>query len=925
MRKRAVMLSAVLAVALLMSTSPAAERVVLDTGSAWRLRETWSTDVARLDSGKLLRVNPYKPRQDLEYKDQVLVAKKYALREATRLEGSPSPPGDWREVTFDDARWSRLNGPFDGFTYRAIAQLSVRGRFEVTDPEKVGETSLAVVFQGGLAAYLNGKEIARSHLPAGMTGTVHVGTVPVDTLADDYPMETYATADGKLIQQGWYAGRNRVASYRVPKELYDEWVAGYRKRSRTLEVKVPATMLRKGTNVLALEVHRAPGAELMFAVVSQAGSFDRNTRSTYWWNRCELESVKLTAPDDAPGVTPNTDRPKTLRVRNCPVFHRVDPREWGDPLETLGPVRLVGVRNGTFSGKVVVSAVKPLANLRAECTDLAGPAGNRIDRSSIRVRFPRCEKLDRYHTMFDALDPAPDLTVERPGNTQPVWVTVRVPKDAAPGDYAGTLNLTVDPAGGAGDEEPVKVPVALKVIGWTLVDPQQFTTHVGIIQSPESVAEKHSVPMWSEKHWTLVERSFELMGRLGAKTIHIPVKCRTHFGNPHTMVRWVQQPDGTHKLDFTRVERYLDVATKHLGKVPVVCLAIYDGGPSNSRPDPPGTFVTEVNCATGKLQDLKAPDWGTPESREFWKPLLDGMRERLAKRGMEKSLMVGLAQGVAWECVQDLKAVAPDVPWVAHSHLYHETFGERHGMTGQPVEYLAQVGGLFSVFWDPEDGRPFYGWRNPQRMVTYPRDDTGAGVGPCLRVTSGLPVYRLGAEGSILSGRQDRYPHKWGARAESMALQHGRSFPGLRGFGRLGADFWPVLESKTQTYPLCGRYPGSDWGTLSLKWVVPYLFGAGRDGAVETIRSEMLLEGLQEAEARIFVQDALLDDDVRAKLPAALAARLEKLTTERTRALRYISEFYGSGNIDLLLEPTWQDASEELYRAAAEVAKTLGR
>ncbi|HUV39174.1 MAG TPA: hypothetical protein VMY39_06145, partial [Planctomycetota bacterium] len=89
MRKRAVMLSAVLAVALLMSTSPAAERVVLDTGSVWRLHETWSTDVARLDSGKLLRVNPYKPRQDLEYKDQVLVAKKYALREATRLEGSP--------------------------------------------------------------------------------------------------------------------------------------------------------------------------------------------------------------------------------------------------------------------------------------------------------------------------------------------------------------------------------------------------------------------------------------------------------------------------------------------------------------------------------------------------------------------------------------------------------------------------------------------------------------------------------------------------------------------------------------------------------------------------------------------------------------------------------------------------------------------
>ena len=909
MQRRAAHLLVLVTTVTLTTSVFAAERVVLDTRSAWRFHETWQTDVARLGSGKLIRVNPYKPRQDLEYKDQVLVAKQYGLREAKRIEGSSLPPTDWRETEFNDGDWQRLNGPFLGFSYRGISLLCVRGRFEVTDAAKTGELSLSVVFQGGIVAYLNGKEIARSHLPQGQLKAL--------TLAEPYPPETYATADGKLIQQRWYRGGTGVASYKVPKPLRAVWLTGYAKRSRKLEVKVPVTTLQKGTNVLALEVHRAPGAELMFAKVSRAGSFDRNTRRVYWWNRAGVESVRLTAADDAAGVRPNNKAPKGFRVRNVPVFHSVNPRTWPDPLETLQPIRLVGVRNGTFSGKVVVTSAKPLAKLKAAVTELSGPPGARIAADRIAVRYPRYEKLSRYSKRFDALDASPKMAEPRPNNTQPVWVTVTVPEDARPGNYAGTLTVTAD------GEDPVRVPVELKVINWTLPNPQGFTTHAGIIQSPESVAEKYNVPMWSERHWRLIERSFVLMAQLGGKSLFIPVKCRTHFGNPHTMVRWVAQPDRSHKLDFSLVEKYLDVATKHLGKIPIVCLAIYDGGPSNTRPDPPGTFVTEVNCATGKLQDLKAPDWGTEESRAFWKPVFDGMREILKKRGMEQSLMVGLAQSVRWQAAQDLKAVAPDAEWVAHSHLYNTEFGRRHQRPGQPVGYLAQVGGMYSVFWDPEDGRPFYGWRNPFRVVTYPRDDSGAGVGPCLRVTSGLPVYRLAAEGSILSGRQDRYPGKWGARVESAALKSKKAFPGIRGFGRLGADFWPVLKSKRGVYPLAGRYPGSDWGTLSLKHVVPYLLASGEDGAIATIRFEMLRESLQEAEARIFVQDALLDEAPRHKLGPALAAKLDKLTTERTRALRYISEFYDGGNTTLLLPASWRDRSAELYEAAADVAGKL--
>ena len=160
---------------------------------------------------------------------------------------------------------------------------------------------------------------------------------------------------------------------------------------------------------------------------------------------------------------------------------------------------------------------------------------------------------------------------------------------------------------------------------------------------------------------------------------------------------------------------------------------------------------------------------------------------------------------------------------------------------------------------------------------------------------------------------------------DSMAVRGHKNFPGVAGFGRLGADFWPLLKSKRATYPIAGRYPGSDWGTLDVKDVSPYLLMPGKDGPISSVRFELLREGLQEAEARIFVQNALLDETQRAKLGKPLADRLRKLTTHRTRTFRYIAEYWDDVGGRYLLSPDWDHMNAKLYRAAAEVAKALGR
>ena len=90
-----------------------------------------------------------------------------------------------------------------------------------------------------------------------------------------------------------------------------------------------------------------------------------------------------------------------------------------------------------------------------------------------------------------------------------------------------------------------------------------------------------------------------------------------------------------------------------------------------------------------------------------------------------------------------------------------------------------------------------------------------------------------------------------------------------------------------------------------------------------TERLEMLREGLQETEARIFIERALIDPAKRATLGAELAERCQAMLDERVRdRLRAIG---GKDSSDWLwfISSGWRRRSEQLYAAAAEVARAL--
>ena len=877
----------------------------------WRYWETWQAEVFKMDSGEIVRADAIRPVESKKGPDGKPINeggqgwnRKYALapHKAKRLDGSPLPPEGWQKVDFDDSAWFRHEGPM-AESYRSLALTCVRGKFEVTDPASVPDLSLSVGFRGGLVAYLNGVEVGRAYLPA--------GRLEPDTWAEPYGKEAYAPFTGK----GW-----------MPSILQD-----YAERERRLTVKIPARLLRKGVNVLALEIHRAPSTEAMLdaatglvrvfvvdnpAIAGFGCEYNGNCSSA--WNHTMLADLQLAAPAGTTGIVPNIGRPKGFQVWNESVFKRMSPMLYGDPNEPLRPVTLRGVPNGTCSAGLTAGSKEAIRGLKAVVTELKSAQGGVIPASASQVA---------YVYEFAGLDPeAPGevrVATAPPWNrnasmgnvagaVQPIWVVVNIPKTCKAGTYQGKLTITAD------GEEPVVTPVQLRVVSdWVVPDPNKFITYMGLLQSPDSVAMQYKVPMWSEEHWKRLDKTFELLGQLGNRELYIALITKTLLGHEHGMVRWVRQPDGSYKHDFSIAERYVDLAVKHKWNISVVGLHLSDGvvgsnfSYSGKPRNPP--MVTVVDPATGALGEMEAPRWGTPEARAFWNPVIDGMRTILEKRGLKQAMMYSFViQGnILAETIMDLKALSPEVKWVEYTHWGGKTVGTKE--INQPVGRIAYAFGTpLATFWDPDCDKPCYRWKqftNDVMTVAAPRAKGQISFGDSPEPA----VCRLVCETTLLGSHEP-----------------GGLGPGLgayRGFGQVGADYWPVLDDPKNAWrkwPIDSRYV--QCGSVGIGDTGRAVLAPGKTMPAHGYMSQMLRESQQEAEARVFVQDALLDH--RDKLGPELAAECKGVCDDRSRIFFYSAVYFGdAGGMygRVFNQEQWDALTERLYVAAGKVQKALGK
>ena len=639
---------------------------------------------------------------------------------------------------------------------------------------------------------------------------------------------------------------------------------------------------------------------------------------------CAFTTGPLSAQDEvSPGV-------RVWNVNLITLESKLSPPEAGTPLE---PIRIVAARNGWFSGKVIVSDKGGLDGLSANVTALTSDGGATIPPEHVQIRYGiEWQIMSGYYKPagFDKLLESPPTGVSQAA----VWVTVKAPADAAPGEYKGVLSITL----AAG--QPVSVPVHLKVLRWTLPETQNWQTWIELVQSTDTTAVEYEIPLWSEEHWKHIERSFGYIGRIGSRVVSLPVICHTNYGNAESLIRWIPQEDGSWKHDFSRFERYLDTAIKTMGQPKLVVINAWD---IYLNP-PEGEIVAEeelpesvrnhsYNLAVRRMQDarralrgkgpavtvtvdgekgaidtLYLPPYEDEQSKALWQPVWDGMRERLKQRGLLDVTMIGMLTD-SWPSKEQaafLHHVSGGMKWVSNSHwsAVKRRGGKVFGLTD--VGYETTVWDV-TVAVNPAVERS-HGWARPEHVGAHYRMST---------INRMLPaIFRTQLEVEV-TGNQ-------------------------RGMGRIGADFWWALRDSKggRRGTVTGRYLQSQWRNLDINSCI---LAPSSEGAVATARYEYLREGAQDCEARIFIEQALLNEKSRAKIGDELAAQAQSFLDLRQKALwqargvseeqmaelgvvtnpgRTIKSSEGKGQA-WFVESKWQERSEKLFEIAAAVEAKL--
>jgi hypothetical protein len=223
-----------------------------------------------------------------------------------------------------------------------------------------------------------------------------------------------------------------------------------------------------------------------------------------------------------------------LEVKLADSLQYVYPDVYKTAETTGGPIRFVALRSGIHSAHVVVSSAEAIKGLKAEVSDLKG-AGT-IPGTALKIAYGVADGAPARGKgqFFDSLETeAPAEIAPAKGGlaVQNVWLKLYVPENAKPGDYTGKLTVTAEGS-------KVEMPIAAKVHDWVMPSPHKWSAHLDAIQSPESVAMAYDVELWSDEHLKLLDKSFEVLGEMGQKTLFISVVRRTHFGNEHAIVRW---------------------------------------------------------------------------------------------------------------------------------------------------------------------------------------------------------------------------------------------------------------------------------------------------------------------------------------------------------------------------------------------------
>ena len=288
-----------------------------------------------------------------------------------------------------------------------------------------------------------------------------------------------------------------------------------------------------------------------------------------------------------------------------------------------------GWRGERLSAQLYISTPRELEGVRcvvgdfcAKGVSLKGIAETYFVKYVISDSFEHWGKKDKSkfpsHIQPDLLDTCPEMDIEAQ-TTRPVWVTIAIPDEAAPGLYTAPVVVR-------GKGVSKRLWLELRVLERRLPPPSEWVYHLDLWQHPAAVARAERVALWSDEH---MEQAKPVMKRLidaGQKVITTtlnkdPWNQQTY--DPYEdMIRWMRQTDGSWHYDFSAFDRWVKTMLELGARRYINCYSLL----------PWNNMLHYYDAASGKMVDVKA-DPLTPQFRAMWEPFLKAFVAHLREKG----------------------------------------------------------------------------------------------------------------------------------------------------------------------------------------------------------------------------------------------------------------------------------------------------
>lgn len=248
-------------------------------------------------------------------------------------------------------------------------------------------------------------------------------------------------------------------------------------------------------------------------------------------------------------------------------------------------------------------------------------------------------------SVADVID-LPGRSTVAAGEVQPVWVTIPIAADAAPGahDYRLTLRCS-------DGSELASLPLTVNVVDSLLPPPDQWRFHTDFWQQPYAVSRYYGLEQWSPEHFAALEPYLRQLARAGQKAITTILFYEPWGDQSHDkfepMVQTARSANGEWIFTYDVFDRYVELADSCGIGPQISCYSMI----------PWDMAFRYIDLPTGEYRYVQSAI-DSPDYRELWTAFLTDFAAHLRRKGWFERACIAMderplaAMLAAWELVQ---------------------------------------------------------------------------------------------------------------------------------------------------------------------------------------------------------------------------------------------------------------------------------